>query len=49
MHYLWRAVNHEGEILGSYVTKTRDKKAAPAFIEKALNRLSSVETATETG
>lgn len=27
-HYLWRAVDHEGEILVSYVTKTRDKKAA---------------------
>ena len=27
-HYLWRAVDHEGEILESYVTKTRDKKAA---------------------
>ena len=25
MVYLWRAVNHEGEILESYVTKTRDR------------------------
>ena len=28
MHYLWRAVDHEGEVLESYVTKTRDKKAS---------------------
>jgi len=28
MHYLWRAVDHEGEIFESYVTKTRDKLAA---------------------
>lgn len=26
MFYLWRAVDHEGEILESYVTKTRNKK-----------------------
>ncbi|MEQ1539158.1 MAG: DDE-type integrase/transposase/recombinase, partial [Sphingorhabdus sp.] len=38
MHYLWRAVNQEGEILESYVTKTRDKKAALAFIKKAPKR-----------
>lgn len=23
-HYLWRAVDHEGEVLESFVTKTRD-------------------------
>ncbi|MXO94809.1 IS6 family transposase [Erythrobacter aquimaris] len=27
MHYLWRAVDQEGEVLESYVTKVRDKKA----------------------
>ena len=37
-HYLWRAVDHEGEILESYVTKKRDKAAALAFLKKALNR-----------
>ncbi len=36
MVYLWRAVDHEGEILESYVTKTRDKNAALTFIRKAL-------------
>jgi putative transposase len=28
MASLWRAVDHEGEILESYITKTRDKDAA---------------------
>lgn len=37
-HYLWRALDHEGEILESYVTKTRDKKSALAFIKKTLKR-----------
>jgi putative transposase len=27
-HDLWRAVGHEGEVLESFVTKCRDKKAA---------------------
>ena len=26
--YLWRAVDHEGAVLESYVTRTRDKEAA---------------------
>jgi putative transposase len=38
MHYLWRAVDHEGEVLESYVTKKRDKSAAKRFIKKALKR-----------
>ena len=38
MHYLWRAVDHEGEVLESFVTRTRDKVAALKFIKKALKR-----------
>jgi putative transposase len=38
MHYLWRAVDHEGEVLESFVTKQRDKAAALKFIKKALKR-----------
>jgi putative transposase len=38
MVYLWRAVDHEGEILESYVTRKRDKSAALAFMKKALKR-----------
>ena len=38
MVYLWCAVDHEGEVLGSYVTRTCDKAAALAFMKKALKR-----------
>lgn len=38
MIYLWRAVDHEGEVLESFVTKRRDKAAALAFMKKALKR-----------
>ena len=48
-HYLWRAVDHEGEILESYVTRTRDKKAALAFMKKALKRHGSPEKITTDG
>ena len=34
-HYLWRAVDHEGEVLKSYVTKKRDKKATLKFLKKS--------------
>lgn len=34
MRYLWRAVDHEGEVLESFVTTTRDKAAALKFIKK---------------
>jgi putative transposase len=37
-HYLWRAVDHEGEVLESFVTKRRDKKAALKFLKKSLKR-----------
>ncbi len=37
-HYLWRAVDHEGEVLESFVTKTRDKRAALKFLKKAMRR-----------
>ncbi len=37
-HYLSRAVDHEGEVLESFVTRTRDKKAVLKFIRKCLKR-----------
>ena len=49
MHYLWRAVDHEGEILESFVTKTRDKAAALTFMKKALKRHGSPEAITTDG
>ncbi|MFZ1741484.1 MAG: IS6 family transposase [Pontixanthobacter sp.] len=42
-HYLWRAVDQEGEILESYVTKKRDKRAALQFLKKALKRHGQAE------
>ena len=37
-HYLWSAVDHEGEVLESFVTKTRDKAAALKFLRKSMKR-----------
>jgi len=37
-HYLWRAVDHEGEVLESFVTKTRDRKAALKFLKKTMKK-----------
>lgn len=31
-HYLWHAVDHLGEMLEAYVTKTRGKTAALKFV-----------------
>jgi putative transposase len=38
LHYLWRAVDHEGEVLEAFVTKTRDRKAALKFLRKLMKR-----------
>jgi putative transposase len=38
LRYLWRAVDHEGEVLESFVTKRRDRKAALRFMRKAMKR-----------
>ena len=38
VRYLWRAVDHEGEVLEAYVTKRRDRKAALKFLRKAMKR-----------
>tara|TARA_R100001244_G_scaffold86820_10_gene66499 strand:- start:37648 stop:38355 length:708 start_codon:yes stop_codon:yes gene_type:complete len=48
-HYLWRAVDHEGEILESYVTKKRDKSAALAFMKRALKRHGKAESIVTDG
>jgi len=37
-HYLWRAVDHEGEVLESVVTKRRDKRAALKLLKKLMRR-----------
>jgi len=49
MHYLWRAVEHAGEILESCVTKKRDKAAALRFLKKALKRHGRAEAIVTDG
>jgi putative transposase len=49
MRYLWRAVDQDGEVLESYVTKTRDKDAALRFIKRAMKRHGKVEAVTTDG
>ena len=36
--YLWRAVDHEGEVLEVFVTKRRDRTAALRFLKRAMKR-----------
>lgn len=38
LHYLWRAVDHEGEVLDAFVSKRRDRKAALKFLKKTMKR-----------
>ena len=42
-HYLWHAVDHEGEVLEAYDTKKRDKAAALKFLRKAMKRYRNPE------
>lgn len=49
MECLWRAVDHEGEILESYVTKKRDKSAAFTFMKKTLRRHGRAEAIVTDG
>ena len=37
-HYLWRAVDHEGEVLEAVATKRRDRRAALKFLKRAMKR-----------
>ncbi|MGB2933339.1 MAG: DDE-type integrase/transposase/recombinase [Methyloceanibacter sp.] len=37
-HYLWRAVDHEGEVLEVFATKRRDRRAALTFLKRAMKR-----------
>jgi len=42
IHYLWRAVDQDGEVLDILVQSRRDKKAAMKFFRKLLKRLQYV-------
>jgi putative transposase len=41
-HYLWRAVDHEGNVLDILVQRRRDKNAAKKFIRQLLKGLRQV-------
>jgi len=49
MRYLWRAVDHEGEVLESFITKMRDKAAALKFMKKLMKRHGWAKTITTDG
>jgi putative transposase len=38
LHSLWRVVDHEGEVLGFYVNKTRNRADAVKFLKKVMKR-----------
>ena len=38
MHYLWRAVDHEGKVLEVLATKRGDRKAVPEFLKRTIKR-----------
>lgn len=38
LHYLWRAIDHEGEVLEAFVTKKRDRRAALKFLKKIMKQ-----------
>ena len=38
LDYLWRAVDHEGEVLDAFVSKRPDRKAALKFLKKIMKR-----------
>ena len=42
--YLWRAVDHEGEVLEVFATKRRDRKAAKLFLKRAMKRYGRPKT-----
>ena len=48
-HYLRRAVDHEAEILESFVTRKRNKAAALKFLRKALKRHGPAEVVVADG
>ncbi len=43
-HYLWRAVDHEGEVLEVFAAKRRDRKVAMKFLKHIIRRCSQPKT-----
>lgn len=49
IHYLWRAVDQEGEVLESFASKTRDKAAALTFMKTLMKRHGRARAITTDG
>lgn len=49
MHYLWRAVDQEGEVLESLASRTRDKAAALTSMKKIMKRHGRAKAITTDG
>jgi putative transposase len=49
MHYLWRAVDHEGEVLEAFATKARDKAAAYKVMKRLMKRYGRPKTVVTDG
>ena len=47
--YLWRAMDHQGELLEAIVTKERDTKAALNLLKKPMRRYGRVEEVVTDG
>jgi putative transposase len=47
--YLWRAVDHEGEVLESVVTAKRDKAAALSFLKRIMKKYGRSQTVVTDG
>ena len=37
-HYLWRTVDHEGDVLEAFVSRRQDRIAALKFLKKIMKR-----------
>ena len=48
-YYLWRAVDHEGEVLEVFATKRRDRRAALRFLKRAMKRYGRPATVVTDG
>ncbi len=46
-HYLWRAINYEGEVLEAFVKKRRNRTAALRFSRKAMKRYGRPDIVTD--
>ena len=49
LRYLWRAVDHEGEVLESVVTAKRDKAAAVKFLKRIMKKYGRPRKIVTTG